>query len=57
MKAFVLKHHEKVLPTVRAIRDEELKSVAGGLKCSDGKLTTNTVNSDGTSGDDGCDKE
>jgi hypothetical protein len=61
MKAFVIKQHEKTAPIVRAIRDEELKNIAGGLQmvdsCPGGKLNTVTSNSDGTGGDDGCDPE
>lgn len=57
MKAFVLKQHEKMAPAVRAIRDEEMKSITGGVKCKGGKETTVTSNSNGSGGDDGCDAQ
>lgn len=57
MKPFVLKQHEKMAPIARAIREDEMGHVAGGL-CPKGKDVSTTVNSDGTgSSDDGCDKE
>lgn len=58
MKAFVIKQHEKTDPTVRAMREEELKSVGGGLmsRCGGGKDVTVTAGSGGGS-NDGCDAE
>ena len=54
MKPFVLKQHDKDFASVRALREEELSSVSGGVKPT--KLNTVTATPNGDGGDDGADE-